>query len=745
MTEPSPDHPRHTTEQAVARILDWWEHGRDDAGRVQLAVERDGPAVDAVVRQVHHGVPGSVLLDATGRTAEELLQELLEGIGVPESARSPWDWDEAVEDLDEDHLVLIGHARSAGPTRRSAQPEQLVSQLAARLGITDGLGVVLAVSADHVQRTGSVTLRLDDSAEAGSGAPAPADLPLPVQALAFSEPRQVPLAVWRELIMAATAAGLTAPAPVSDAGPPADDAELSSLAQQFTGHLRCADGQVGFLDEGTADAIRRAHGPELQAAVGRHMVAWLRERAADFRHPDGWAASGGIGRYAAEGIAMHAVQAGLFDELLADGTVIAQIPQRSLLDAAHCAHNGSLPGNNAAADAVHLQMYGLARTDQPTWAAWLHLMATARRDTAFAGAIERSGIRLPWQTLWTHWRPPGGYHHTYLRPGSIGNLFSVRWQGRPAVLSDGGRSNGIRVWDPASGELLAGPWASGEGFPAEARPALTWATGGHDTPGPTALRELRGAAPAADDWEGALEELLFVSLTADALDPTIVVAGAGGLFAVRPQPGADAAGLRRPDATPLLGATTAAGPATPADAPDPSPQDLADLHGAEAWVATAPGNLPEGLTDPTARRILTGTGLPDITERGLRLEPSYERFLWEIPWPEEHPQQPDETGPFFQIGLWMGGEILVDGPTGRILRRPGGIDDPTAEGGVLVATDLDNFLTMAALWLTGRRILADIDNSDESHLLRQHIEDALWTVDWDGAGAGAWTYPLHNE
>ncbi|WP_043264434.1 SUKH-4 family immunity protein [Streptomyces sp. CT34] len=740
MTEPTPDHPRHTAEEAVARVLDWWENGRDDAGRVQLAAERDGPAVETVVRRVHQNVPGSVLLDATGRTAEELLQELLESIGVPESARSPWDWDEAVEELGEDHLVLISHAPSAGPTRRSAQPEQLVNQLAVRLGITDGLGVVLAVPADHRQRTGSVTLCLDAPAEAGSE-----ELPLPVQALAFSEPRQVPPAVWRELIVAVTAAGLTAPAPAYTPGPPADDAELASLAEQFADHLRYADGRVSFRDDGTADAIRRAHGPELLGAVGRHMVSWLRERAAGFRHPDGWAASGGIGRYAAEGIAMHAVQAGLFAELLADGTVVAHLPQAALLDAAHCAYDGSLPGNNPAADAVHLQMYGLARTDQPTWAAWLHLMATARNDTAFAGAVERSGIRLPWRTLWTHWRPPGGYHHTYLRPGSIGNLFSVRWQGRPAVLSDGGRGNGIRVWDPASGELLAGPWATGEDFPAAARPALTWAAGDHDTPGPAALRELRGAAPAADDWEGALEEILFVSLTADAPDPTIVVAGAGGLFAVRPEPGEDAAGLRSPDASPLLGATTAAGAARPADAPDPSPQDLTALHGAEVWVTTATEDLPEGLTDPTARRVLTGTGLPDITDRGLRFEPSYERFLWEIPWPEGHPQQPTETGPFFQIGMWMGGEILIDGPTGHILRRPGGIDDPTAEGGVLVATGLDNFLTMAALWLTGRRILADVENSDEAHLLRQHIDDALWTVDWHGATAGAWTYPLHNE
>ncbi|MBB1253809.1 hypothetical protein H3146_10585 [Streptomyces sp. OF3] len=52
---------------------------------------------------------------------------------------------------------------------------------------------------------------------------------------------------------------------------------------------------------------------------------------------------------------------------------------------------------------------------------------------------------------------------------------------------------------------------------------------------------------------------------------------------------------------------------------------------------------------------------------------------------------------------------------------------------------------MAALWLAGRRLLETLDNADEAHLLRHHVQDAMWEIDWRGSTAGAWTYPLEND
>ncbi|AKA08708.1 SUKH-4 family immunity protein [Streptomyces noursei] len=746
MTEPIADQPLLTPAQAADRVVDWWENHRDDASVVNLAADRDQGAAEAVVREVHRRAPDSLLLDATGKTAEGLLRELLGELGVLEGCHYAFEWGDRVRKLGRDRLVLIDHALSAGPTRRSAQPELVVRHLAGQLRLTSGIGTVLAVPGNHKQRRLTVTLRL--ASPHTDDLPSPTALPAPVQALAFSEPRRVPLAVWRELITAASAAGLTAPdATTQGPGDGATDEELAVLAGQFGDHLVHADGHVGFRDERTAEAIRGAYGAELPAAVGRHLVAWLRAQAPGFRHPDGWAAAGPLGRYAADGLAMHAVQAGLLDDVLADGTVVGQLPPDALVDAAHCAHDGSLPGNNAAADAVHLRMFGLHRPDQPSWAAWLHLMATARNDTALADGIERCGVRLPWKALWTHWRPPGACHLSYLRPGPVGTPFSVRWQGRPAVLSSGDH---VHVWDLAPGALLAGPWPGGEEFPVEARPALTWAAGDHPTPGPVSVRELSRAADTAEAVDGALEDLLHTCLdTGVALSPELpaplVLSGPGGLFAVQPQPDVDRTAFDEPGGQPLLGTLTATEAATPADAPAPSPHDLAAIYGTEVYVTTAPEDLPEGLTDPTARRVLTGTGLPEFDDQGLALQPTGPGFLQEVPWPEDHPEQPDDEGPFHRLGQWMGGHVVLDGPSGHVLRCPTDYDDPTAENGVLVATDLENFLTMAALFVTGRRLFIDLDNRDEVNVLRQHTEDALWNVDWKGSGAGAWQYPLHNE
>ncbi|MFB6557279.1 SUKH-4 family immunity protein, partial [Streptomyces sp. NPDC056405] len=334
----------------------------------------------------------------------------------------------------------------------------------------------------------------------------------------------------------------------------------------------------------------------------------------------------------------------------------------------------------------------------------------------------------PWKALWTHWRPPGACHHSYLRPGPVGTPFSVRWQGRPAVLSSGDH---VHVWDLASGALLAGPWPGGEEFPVEARPALTWAAGDHPTPGPVSVRELSRAADTAEAVDGALEDLLHTCLdTGVALSPELpvplVLSGPGGLFAVQPQPGVDRTAFDEPGGQPLLGTLTATEAATPADAPAPSPHDLAAIYGTEVYVTTAPEDLPEGLTDPTARQVLTGTGLPEFDDQGLALQPTGPGFLQEVPWPEDHPEQPDDEGPFHRLGQWMGGHVVLDGPSGHVLRCPTDYDDPTAENGVLVATDLENFLTMAALFVTGRRLFIDLDNRDEVNVLRQHTEDALW-------------------
>ncbi|KUN90466.1 SUKH-4 family immunity protein [Streptomyces caeruleatus] len=92
----------------------------------------------------------------------------------------------------------------------------------------------------------------------------------------------------------------------------------------------------------------------------------------------------------------------------------------------------------------------------------------------------------------------------------------------------------------------------------------------------------------------------------------------------------------------------------------------------------------------------------------------------------------------------MGAEIVIDGPSGHVLRMPRTADESGLDG-FLVATSLDRFLAMVTWWIAGRRILGTLENQDEDHLFRQHIEDAVWEIDAAGAQSEAWTYALHND
>ncbi|MFJ6650960.1 SUKH-4 family immunity protein [Streptomyces sp. NPDC091290] len=710
MSDSTPATERLAPDQAVARVCAWWGEGAQAKGHLTVVGFGGGGA--AVLEEVRRQIPASVMVDATGADAEGVLRRALSLLGVPDDAFRPYAWDRAAFEHGAGKLVLIAHTARAGLTRRSAQPLLVLEHVGGTLA-AEGLSVVLDTLPSVMEGSpfDRPCVRLDGIP---SDVGAAASRSLPIRSLALSEPRRVPWEVWSELVRAAGSVE-------------ADETALRALSARFPDVLVTTDDDVAFIDESVADALRRDTSAELSRRVNSHMVAWLRGSAPRLRHPDGWAASGPLGRYAAHGLAMHAVQAGEFDTLLRDGQVLANLPQSSFLDAAHCAHDGSVPDTNAAADAVHLHMYGVNPAEQGEWAAWLHLMATARHDTELCTSIERAGVELPWKVRWTHWRPPGGYDPSYLKPGPVSSLFDVRWHGRPAIVSST-YPHGIHVWDAETGDLLAGPWY-GDDLPAEATAALTWPTAPGQAP-PTTRKELR-AFNATE--EGPDHEFLPALLRSGRLT---VLAGPDGLFAVE---GASPAPLPGP---PLLGTKTAAGPALLTDATTTTAAALPQLFSTARVLRTPPESLPPGLTDVTARRVLTDIGLPTMEEKGIRLEPDYDGFLWELPWTEGL-QPAAETGPFFRIGLWSGAELVVDGPTGHVLRMPRSTDESGLDG-YLVATDLDRFLAMVTWWITGRRILNTIENRDEEQLFRQHIEDAVWIIDNAGSRAKIWTYALYN-
>lgn len=730
MTEPEAALARTSPDEAAARLLQWW-HG-----------ETPGPGspwthlVDAgghgghrpVLDSVHEAVPDSVMLDVTGLSSEDVIRRVSESAGVDpgSSDRSRWLLD--MRRLPARRLVLLANVHRMGGTRRSHEPERLLGGILPALCLPEGLRVVAQLRTAEPLQPSATGFQVVPADRAEPGA----DVPDALRALALAEPRVVPLPVWVEL---ALALGLE----------DENETTLNALVERSPQWFAVHEDGVAFADEGLAEAIRERTGPEVLTRFNGRLLDRLRESAPRLRHAEGWPAAGPTGTYAAAGLAMHAVQAGRFEELLADGSLVAYLPQTSLMDAARDAAPGlgAVPGNTAAADAMYLWPYGVIPPRQAEWASWLQLMATARNDHAFAAAIADSGLELPWKARWTKWRPPGGCHVRYLLPGANG-LTEVRWQGRPAVAGLNNWTEQTTVRDLATGELLAGPWEGD--VPAEHHADLTWPPGsGQDGPGPVTFDDLDDAVPDGADVHYSL--LPSPALTAGEL---VIIGGTGGVFALEPAKGTEFTGLTSPNTAPLSGPYAAVADATtPVDAPPPGPADLAELYGPDAIRVLADDEIPAALTDDAARRTLARFGLPALNDQwGLGISPwgdDGSDVFAEVPWPSDPGiQAPAETGPFLRIGWWMGGALVVDGPTGHVLRIPSepGEDHLAA---LPAATGLENFLTMVALWITGLRTKAAIEVRDETHLLTQHVLGALWAADTTGGDAPAWSYAFLND
>ncbi|WP_432140769.1 hypothetical protein [Streptomyces sp. bgisy084] len=734
-----------SVQAAAGRLVRWWQDTADPlAPGGWLSLVGAGAADGGrVLREVGAQVASSVLVDAAERTAEEVLAEVLAALGLESRRYGGLRWISEVRALPERRLVLLTQVHRMGRTRRSCEAERLLTGTLKALCARTGLQVIAQVDAPGLLRSGDAGLRLEPAG--ADPAPAPPAWPDEVRALALAEPRTVPPRAWAALV-----AGLRADddRPVTEEALQATEDALQAVLAEHDRWLVRRDDGVGFVDEAVAGSLRRETAPETVTRVNRHMTAWLRTLAPELAHPDGWAASGALGTYAAAGLAMHAAQADheqkwttrTLDELVARGDLVAHLPQTALLDAARCAHYGGIGSNSAAADAAYLWDYGVVPATQPAWAAWLHLMATARGDDDFVAGLLASGIRLPWKAVWTRWRPPGGFHASFLAPGVVGETAEVRWHGRPAVAALGTPEVDVSIWDAQTGEPLAGPWPEDSVVPEDAHTALTRpdASGAGDAAGAiTTLAELEDAVPATDMGHPSL--LFAPVLTVGDL---AILGGPGGLFALAPAKGwEETAGT--PGRAPLSGPYAAAGPTTPRHAAPPAAADLRAVVSEAAFHPVKEDQLPPGLEEDGARQVLAGLGIPAFDESGLRLNPGDDAFLTEFPWPDDAPEDPDSEGPFFHLGRWMGGDVVLDGTAGEVYRVPGDEDDPV--DGMLVASSLENFLAMTAQWLIGLRISATVDNSDEQYALRQHVSGELWMIDDTGSQSDAWMYIFEND
>ncbi|MEJ8647955.1 SUKH-4 family immunity protein [Streptomyces sp. MS1.AVA.3] len=79
--------------------------------------------------------------------------------------------------------------------------------------------------------------------------------------------------------------------------------------------------------------------------------------------------------------------------------------------------------------------------------------------------------------------------------------------------------------------------------------------------------------------------------------------------------------------------------------------------------------LPAGLSEEDARHFLTTTGLPALPDQlpFMSTVDLHVSGLVEAPWPEDT-EQPESDGPFYTLGEWTGGPVLLDGTTGAVVQ-----------------------------------------------------------------------------
>ncbi|UQA95490.1 SUKH-4 family immunity protein [Streptomyces halobius] len=636
---------------------------------------------------VRRHMTDAVFVDCLHLSAEEVVRQVLLGLGVsPEDASerrsSLWD---AQGLISRDAVVLLANAQWAGRTITSTEPRRVLRMVAERFG-SDDRRCLRAVVEGDIERTRVPHRRHLPEVLTGDGARTNGPgrdhevernretgaiwQQRAAQLLATAETPRVSFPVWAALCNAL------------EYQPDENEGELRELIAQYPDHLSVEVDEEGIENVGFIDPAVRLMAREesaISATDQRRVFRYLSLHTTP---------ASPLARYAAQALPLHAALGGALDELLSDGEKLAGVERYGLLQGLAAGWPMGVPQGTLAADIHYLETQRVDPLSHGEWVSWLHWAAVNRGLHDVADGLARTGVEMPWRTLWSHHRPYGVFGTI---EGEVGRVDQVRIQRRGEVPVAVMRR--VVQYDDMGGPLneqyVERAFTLDDGIEVGTETVVRVPHTQDTTSPPTEFQEdAARPAPRTPDINRR---------TKPAGRGRWVVGGQGGLYAVDVLHTADSE-TGRWGTGPYLGPVTSA---ATWQCPD---EALAENAPSQSWLEKVFGTgscrtigdaaLPDGLRNTAAREFLTTVGMPYLTGQipFLSTLPLDEQGLLEFVWPDDA-TEPEADGPFYRLGSWMGGAVVLDGSSGSVLQ-----DTESGYSTVLLASSIPQFLTVLGLY-----------------------------------------------
>ncbi|MFJ6749850.1 SUKH-4 family immunity protein [Streptomyces sp. NPDC091266] len=629
---------------------------------------------EAAVREAGRGV--TILVDCRGLSADDVAVQLVDAWGGDPrflrkrnaplaDAFAQWTQDQ------ERAVVLLANAQWAGATVTSAEPQRLLTHVVIPLLRSAKCPVAVLFEIDQEQ--GRITLPSSMDVEGGTAleatgrsAPPPSELMLrfsQLRALAAAEIRDVPLSAWSALC-----------APLGLDGAPEELRRAASALPDLllTRTDETGTDRVAFRTDG-ARHLLRAHTPLSREDHARLTDALLSQSLHRDDAAGPWRAADPVARYAARTLPLHCAAAGVLTDLVRDPRFLANVDRHALLTGLALVHPDGVPAGTPAGDAHYLEAAGVEPATHEEWISWLHWASLNRGAREFAAELADAAGELPWLTLWSGWRPyglfgPSPRHDAAeadeLVLGVAGGIDIVATQLEideddldEEVDPEADRYAVERMWRRADGTPLGDPvqvqlheddisdidQADGRAFEPVEEP--------DDAGQPPSPR-----TPSAS------------TCLVKAPDGTQIHGGTGGIYALRVLDPERVTSRPQWRSRPLLAAHNTAATwqlpaALRADAP-PSRSWYESAFGRGTCHPVSPDVLPDGIRHTATVRFLGEVGLPDLDDAFPFLAFARPDALTQVAPPPFLPES--AAGPYFTVGRWVRGDLLLDGATGRL-------------------------------------------------------------------------------